>query len=211
MTPPGGVTAPRSAAVAVIALMLQMLMGGCAPGQLTVEELLAGYAPEPVPNAPSGVSYVEIGRRLLAAGQPETALKTFLRSVRIEGMSAAAMTGAGVAAEQLGRVTEARTYFKAAVDLDPNSILARNNLGVALYKVGDFYSSRAAFEAAFALSGGTNAVAAQNLALVSHKIAELEGEQLVPFDFGYELVRTGSNVYALEPADPPTIPEEEGG
>lgn len=198
------------AALAVVAA----LASACTTRPLTVAELLEGHAPPPVPEAPAGVTYLEIGRRLLQADEYETALKAFLRSVRIEGMSAGAMTGAGVAAEQLGRVREARNYFEVAVHLDPNSILARNNYGVALYKLGDYHTARAAFEAAFALSDGSNAVAAQNLALVNHKIALLDGAAPVEVDFGYDVVRTGSSVYSLEPSEaeePEEPPEPEGG
>lgn len=209
MTRPGG-TAVRALATGA---MLAVTVGACAPYQPGVRELLAGHAPTPVPESTPEVSYIEIGRRLLAAGEYETAIKAFMRSVRIEGVSAAAMTGAGVAAEQLGRVREARGYFEAAVELDPNSILARNNLGVALYKLGDYHNARAAFEAAFALSDGANEVAAQNLALVTHKIAAIEGEGPVHVDLGYEVVRTGSSVYSLTPSGerPRETPEAQGG
>lgn len=193
-----------------LAILLAAL-AGCAPGQQTVGEMLAGYAPAPVPEATAEVTNLEIGRRLLAAGQPETALKAFLRSASIDGLSAAAMTGAGVAAEQIGLARDARTYFRAAVELDPNSILARNNYGVALYRAGDYQGARAAFQAAFVLSGGTNAVAAQNLALVDHKIAELAQGDPVPVDLGYAVVRTGSSVYAIEPSGIEIVPDAEAG
>ena len=210
MTRPGGI-AVRALAVAVA---FAAGLSACTARQPTLSELLAGYAPEPLPEATPQVSYLEIGRRLLRAEAYESALKAFMRSARLEGVTAAAMTGAGVAAEQLGRVREARIYFEAAVKLDPNSILARNNYGVALYKLGDYNTARAAFEAAFALSDGANQVAAQNLALVNYKIAELDGEAPVYVDFGYEVVRTGSSVYSLTPSDDDdeaAAPETEGG
>ncbi len=190
-------------------LILTCLLAACTERQPTLGELLAPHAPTPVPDAKPGVSYLVIGKRLLDAGQHETALKAFLRSARIEGVTAAAMNGAGVAAENLGRTTEAREYFRRAVELDPNSILARNNYGVALYKSGDYHMARSAFEAAFALSNGQNAVAARNLGLVEHKIAEIEGDTPIMIDTGYNVVRTGSSVYSLTPSG--EEPGEGGG
>ena len=200
----------RRGGIALASGLALVAVAGCQPGQPTVFDYLASYAQPSLPQAPEGTTYLEIGHRLLKARQPELALKSYLRSIRIEGMTSEAMNGAGVAAETLGRLGEARKYFEAAVKLDPNSILARNNYGVTLYRLGEYYKAKTAFEAAFALSDGTDQVAAQNLGLVDLKIQRLEAAAPRP-EPNADLVRTGTDVYLLRPLnEAPLTCEGEG-
>lgn len=115
--------------------------------------------PPPEPSA------LEQGVAFLRVGEPDQAHKAFMRSLRTEPHPAAALTGAGIAAEAQDLLTLARRYFEMARDLAPNSEVAHNNLGVVLYRLGDYARARRAFYAAYALSSGRNDLARRNLAL----------------------------------------------
>ncbi len=119
-------------------------------------------------------TWLDLGRRLLAADQPEQAENAFIRSLRVEGVTAAALTGAGVAAERQGMLTEARRHFEAAGRRAPGSAVAQINLGVVLYRLGELYAARRAFEHALELSGGTNEIAARNIAVSEAAIRQAE-------------------------------------
>lgn len=140
-------------------------------------------APHPVVELPPATtlpeptgSWFDLGTKLLAAGQPAQAHDAFIRSMRVEGMTAAAFTGAGVAAQRQGLLTEAKRYFERAKELDPGSIAAHNNLGAALYGLGEIQAARHAFRIAFALSSGASKQAAQNLTMAELAIARTEAE-----------------------------------
>jgi len=83
--------------------------------------------------AARSVSPLIVGIRLLAANQHALALDAFNRSITEEGVSANALAGIGVAYHGLGQRKQALKFSQSAVDMDPNSAIARNNLGVLLY------------------------------------------------------------------------------
>jgi Flp pilus assembly protein TadD len=153
------------------AVLVALTLPGAACTQLTgvtTSEASAKAEPEPVSN-------LSRGKFMLAAGEPELAMKEFLISMSVEGVSAEAMTGAGIAAQQQGLLASARIYFERARELDPNSVAAHNNLGVVLYMRKEYYPAQEAFQTAFALSSGTSGTAERNLNRVEEKIAQIEG------------------------------------
>jgi Tfp pilus assembly protein PilF len=121
------------------------------------------------------VSNLSRGKFMLTAGEPELAMKEFLISMSVDGISAEAMTGAGIAAQQQGLLTSAQDYFERARALDPKSVAAHNNLGVVLYMRKEYYPAQEAFQTAFALSSGTSGTAERNLNRVEATIAQIEG------------------------------------
>jgi tetratricopeptide (TPR) repeat protein len=129
-------------------------------------------APPPMPEPET--SWLDLGRKLLAADQPDQARDAFIRSLRVEGVTAAALTGAGVAAEQQGMLTEARRHFEAARRRAPRSVTAHLNLGAVLYRMGELRAARRAFEAALKLSGGASEAAARNIAISEAAIRRAE-------------------------------------
>ncbi|HEX6102962.1 MAG TPA: tetratricopeptide repeat protein [Alphaproteobacteria bacterium] len=133
-------------------------------------------APAPLPQPET--SWLDLGRRLLAADRPAEAGQAFLRSLREEGMTAAALTGAGVAAERQGMLAEALRHFEAARLRAPGSPTAHLNLGAVLYRMGELHAARRAFQTALALSGGTDAFAARNLAMSEAAIVRAEAAAL---------------------------------
>ena len=64
-------------------------------------------------------SYLALGRRLLVAREPDLARRAFMASIYHDGISAAALTGAGIAAQQQGLLHEARRQLERAVELNP--------------------------------------------------------------------------------------------
>ena len=132
------------------ALFLLLFAAGC---ELLPRDPLADLAaPPPLPQPRT--SWADLGMQLLADDRPEQAHDAFIRSLRVEGVTAAALTGAGVAAERQGMLTEAQRLFGQASLRAPGSAMVQNNLGAVLYQLGEFYAARRAFQAALALSHG---------------------------------------------------------
>ncbi len=152
-------------------------------------------APPRLP-APS-TSYLDLGRQYLRAGQIDQAKNAFIRSMRVEGLTAAALTGAGLAAERQGLLTEARRFFERAKSRAPSSVLAHNNLGAVLYRMGEYHAAKQAFQAAFALSSGTNRVATHNLALSELAIKQRLRENQPELPNPLPLQREGSGEYRI--------------
>ena len=171
----------------------------------------------PIPDAPEktkaeraigreGDTYLIIGKRLIDAGEYDLAIDAFERSILIEGVSAAAMTGAGIAAEKRGLISMASRYFERARELAPESELANNNLGVVLYRLREYYRARQAFQAAFALSDGRNELALRNLRLTERIIKDIEaGRRYVDPALNMEVRRLGSSEFELIDYEPPEL------
>lgn len=185
-----------------VAAMVLLALAGCAtlPPEMTAappepEGPTAELTPSEALPQPTG-SWIDLGRRLLAANQPMQAEHAFIRSMRVEGMTATALTGAGIAAQRQGLLTEAVRYFERAKELDPASVAAHNNLGAALYGLGEIHAARQAFRTAFALSSGTSREAAQNLGMADLAVAQAEADAEPAAD-ARNLQRTGSAQYKL--------------
>ncbi len=167
----------------------------------------SGRAVAPPPANPSSL---DIGVRLLAANQPAMALDAFNRSVTQDGISAEALTGIGVSYLRLGQRSQAKQFLKAAIEVDPNSALARNNLGVALYDEGDYVSALSEFNRAYALTDGLDASVATNVGIAELAVAT-EAEAGATLDVAeFDVIQYGHGVYRLEPrqdAPPVTVAE----
>ncbi len=169
------------------------LTAGC-----TAVELQNSTKPEPVAQLPrSEGTYLNMGRHLLRSNQPDLARDAFIRSIRTEGLSAEALTGAGLASERQGLMHDALRYFQHAANIAPSSVLAQNNLGAALYRLERFYEAKQAFQAAFALSSGKNRVAEHNLGLADLAIRREQNEGLALAPNPLPVVRLGSGEYTL--------------
>lgn len=176
-------------------LALGLALAGCAPGtqQPSVE------LPPATPLPEHAESWFDLGTELLAAGESAQAEDAFIRSLRVEGATAAAFTGAGVAAQRQGLLTGAKRYFERAKEIEPTSIAAHNNLGAALFGLGELHAARHAFHIAFALSSGASQQAAQNLEMTELAIARAEAriaEEPVALHT-QNVQRSGSTTYKL--------------
>lgn len=185
---------PHSAVSAMFAGALVLSLPGC---NLSSQLAFLGTQPFEPQVATSERSYLDQGRILLRRGDYQGAQDAFIRSIRIEGQTVAALSGAGVASEKQGLLSEARRYFELAAATQPNSIMAHNNLGAVLYKLGDYTLAKQAFQAAFALSSGGNEIAARNLAITQQAIRREYGASADQEVNPATLQRLGSGEYKL--------------
>lgn len=165
----------RPSAIA-LGLALLLAAGGCASMPDDPEAVFRAHPPPPPPPPlpDPETTWLNLGRELLAADRPDEAREAFVRSLRVEGVSAAALTGAGIAAERQGMLAEARRHFEAARLRAPRSATAHLNLGAVLYRMGELHAARRAFQAALELSGGTNEFARRNIAISDAAILRAE-------------------------------------
>ena len=68
-----------------------------------------------------GVDGMTVGHRLMEAGEPELALKAYLRGAGETGINADVLSSIGSANLQLGRLGQAETILRRALELDPTS------------------------------------------------------------------------------------------
>lgn len=177
-------------------LMTGLVVLGVAGCQLDIQHPLAELPPAQELPETRG-TYLDLGRSLLASNQPELAHDAFIRSIRVEGLTATALTGAGISVERQGLLRDARRYFERARALSPDSVLAHNNLGVVLYRLGAYHEARQAFQSAFALSSGTNTVAQHNLGLTDFALRREESNGIRIAENPVPVQRLGSGVYTL--------------
>ncbi len=178
----------------LVAAIVSLTASGCQLNAISpVAEL---EAPDQLP--PVQTSYLDLGLGLLSVKDYDAARDAFIRSLRTEGRTAEALSGAGVASEKQGLLNDARRYFEMAVNAVPNSVVAHNNLGAVLYKLGEFNAAKQAFQAAFALSSGSNEVAAQNLGITELAIRREYNNNLPLASNPRALQRLGSGEYKLQ-------------
>lgn len=143
-----------------------------------------------------GVDQILVGDRLMDAGQHELALRAYYRAAGDHGIDADVLTSIGSANLALGRVGQAETQFRQALDLDETFIPAWNNLGVALMERAEYGEARRVFEHAFALDSGHSDAIRDNLRLA---IARMENNVYSNGNNhnGLGLIRRGGGVYEL--------------
>ncbi len=197
MRPPG-----RRGILPAVLIASGLLAGACTGPENMAGGATAGAV---VREAPAGQTntYLSLGKHMLAAREPDLAMKAFLASMSAEGISAEAMTGAGIAAQQQGLLTSARRYFEQARELAPDSVIAHNNLGVVLYKLKEYYPARNAFRTAFALSSGKSEMAERNLNLAEATIARMEKVPETDPAISHDVIRLGSSEFRLIEAASP--------
>lgn len=154
------------------------------------------------PFAPSGFKANEtsvdgliVGHRLMSAGEYELALKAYLRAAGDRGTNADVLSALGSANLKLGRLGQAESLLRQAVDQDEKFVPAWNNLGVTLVEQGKYGEAERVFRIAFALDSGESAEIRDNLRLALEK---LENPAYVEVDNNaFALVRRGSSEYVL--------------
>lgn len=194
----------RPAGPPPVLLFALLLVAGSPLTGCTGTGPLAGLESPPASPAvaaqgPGAGGYLALGKRLLTIDEPELAYDAFLASIRTEGLTAEALTGAGIASEKQGLLTEARRFFERALTLDPESLAANNNLGVVLFRLREYYPAREAFRAAFALSSGQNEIAVRNLNRVEEVVAQIEEAETSDPAVSYRVVRLGTSEFRITP------------
>ncbi|MCE8510659.1 tetratricopeptide repeat protein [Ruegeria pomeroyi] len=125
--------------------------------------------PPGVDHRKQAVSGVEVGQRLMAAGEYELALDAFTRAALDEGMTTEILTGIGTANLGLGRLGQSETMLRRAVEEAPDWPEAWNNLGVLLMEKGEIAEATAVFRKAYALDNGESDSIRNNLRIALAK------------------------------------------
>lgn len=160
---------PQSALIAALALSLAAC--GNTGGFGNFSKLLRGqgvatgdqtFAPG-VDGGRNGVDGLMVGHRLMASGEHELALKSYLRAAGQQGATVDVLSAIGSANLALGRLGQAEQILRRAIEQDPSFVPAQNNLGVALMEQGKVGEARAVFQRAFALDSGKTDEIRENL------------------------------------------------
>lgn len=153
------------------------------------------FAPDIDPSGDEDVDGLIVGHRLMEAGEYELALKAYLRAAAEHGATVDVYSALGSANLQLGRLGQAETILRDAIDIDETFVPAWNNLGAVLMERGEAAEAAQVFQTAFALDSGRTDAIRENLrrALArrdnpDYPVAEKET---------YELVRRGNGIFLL--------------
>ncbi len=146
-----------------------------------------------------GVDDVEVGHRLIAAGEYELAIKAFNRAALDRGeLDAEILSGLGTANLAMGRFGQAEPLLKRAVEEDDAEPVDFNNYGVLLMEQGKTRQAVRYFQRAFALSNGENIAIRDNLRLALAK-SENSATTEVQKSSEYKLVRRGKSDFVIRP------------
>lgn len=178
---------------ATLILTLLCLLGGCGG------ELSSSGRNSPVADASrKSVDGLEVGHRLMAAGEYELALNAYYRAASEQGMTTDVLSAVGSADLKLGRLNQAEQILRRAVQEEPTFVPAINNLGVVLMEEGKYGEARGIFQTAFELDSGNSDEIRQNLRLA---IARTESSVYVEPDAKdaprFNLVRRGEGDFVL--------------
>ncbi|XDB00281.1 tetratricopeptide repeat protein [Sulfitobacter sp. LCG007] len=153
------------------------------------------YAPGIDPRGDS-VDPVEVGHRLVGAGQYELAIDAFNRAALDRGdLDAEILSGLGAANLGLGRLGQAETLLRRSTTADDTRPEVWNNLGVVLMEKGETAEAELIFRKAYALDNGQSDEIRDNLRRAQELAAFPDTEATV--DNNYELIRRGNSDYVI--------------
>lgn len=144
-----------------------------------------------------GVDGLLVGHRLMEAGEHDLALRAYLRAASEQGINADVLSAIGSANLKLGRLNQAETILRRAIEADEKSVPALNNLGVVLMERGKTGEARLVFQQAYALDSGQSDSIRENLKLA---IARSEAAVYDPSEEEkpvMKLVRKSQGTYVL--------------
>lgn len=177
----------------VFLLLLLPLLAACS-GELSS----TGSTPPAVDANGKSVDGLEVGHRLMAAGEYELALNAYYRAASEQGINADVLSAVGSADLKLGRLNQAEQILRRALEEDPTFVPAINNLGVVLMERGKYGEARGVFQTAFELDSGNSDEIRQNLRLA---IAQTQNSVYSGPDAKdaprFNLVRRGQGDYVL--------------
>ena len=178
----------------VLSIVATSLLAACSPGGFTGSQDPV-FAPG-VDLRADAVDGVEVGHRLIAAGQYELAIKSFNRAALAQsGVDVEILSGLGSANLGLGRLGQAENLLRRAVKEDGSSPEVWNNLGVVLMERGKTAEAEQIFKRAFALDNGESDAIRDNLRLA---LAKTENSVISETnDENYKLVRRGGGDYLI--------------
>jgi Flp pilus assembly protein TadD len=139
---------------------------------------------------------VEVGHRLINAGEHELALKSFSRAALDRGATdAEILLGMGTANLGLGRLNQAERLLRIALEKEADWPELHNNLGVVLMEKGQVREASRIFHKAYALDSGDSDSIRDNLRLSLSKLEN--SDTLSENDNNYKLVRRGTGDYLI--------------
>jgi Flp pilus assembly protein TadD len=156
-------------------------------------------APPPVDGSRRAADGLEVGHRLMEAGEYELALKAYYRAASQQGINADVLSAIGSANLKLGRLGQAEKVLRRAIEDDPTFVPAINNLGVVLMEQGHFGEARAMFQKAYALDSGSSDRIRDNLKLaIARSERSVYDEHVVAEEEPvFNLVRRGDGDFVL--------------
>lgn len=116
------------------------------------------------------VDQLLVGHRLMEAGQFQLALEAYTRAAGERGLNVDTLSALGSANLRLGRLGQAETLLRRAVEEDQTFAAAWNNLGVILMEQGKTAEAAETFRRAFATDNGNSDEIRDNLALALAKL-----------------------------------------
>jgi len=139
---------------------------------------------------------LEVGHRLMAAGEFELALQAYTRAAAQQGLNVDTLSALGSANLRLGRLGQAERLLRRAVDEDPTFPAAWNNLGVVLMERGEVAEAAEVFRRAYATDNGNSDQIRDNL---RKALALLAGTEYVGSNENgeFQLVRRGDSDYVI--------------
>ncbi len=181
---------------ALPAALITLSLAACSTGGIDASQT-GPFAPG-IDRRAEAVSGIEVGHRLIAAGEYELAIKAFNRAALNQGWDAEILSGLGTANLGLGRLNQAeRLLLRATTEFDPYPEIW-NNLGVVLMEQGRTNEAVQIFRKAFALDDGESTLIRDNL---RKAIAKSENPvNVAPNDNQYKLVRRGSSDFLIRTA-----------
>ncbi|TDK48037.1 tetratricopeptide repeat protein [Antarcticimicrobium luteum] len=138
---------------------------------------------------------IAIAHRLMTAGEYELALEAFTRAALDQGMTPDVLTGLGSANLGLGRLGQAETMLRRAVEAAPDWPEAWNNLGVVLMERGKHAEASEIFRRAYAMDNGESDAIRDNLRLALAKSENPANNDEQKQDF--KLVRRGRSEFLI--------------
>lgn len=182
---------------AFVAALIALALTAC--GQPGIDASQTGPFAPGIDRRAEGADGVDVGHRLIAAGEFELAIKSFNRAALDRGgLNAEILSGLGTANLGLGRLNQAEKLLRRATteyDPMPSDL---NNLGVVLMEQGETAEAVQVFRRAFALDDGESTLIRDNLRLALAKTEN--SDSLEPNESQYKLVRRGSSDFLIRTA-----------
>jgi len=148
-----------------------------------------------MPYGAESVDGLLVGHRLMAAGEYELALKAYTRAAAEQGITVDVLSAMGSADLKLGRLGQAETLLRQAVEKDATFVPAWNNLGVVLMEKGEVAEAARVFRIAYGLDSGKTDSIRDNLTLALAKVENISYD--APDDATFALMRRGQGDYLL--------------
>lgn len=187
----------RAASIAPLAIAA--LLAACG-GNVAERGLVAGD-PLAAPGSTGGADLVDpliVGDRLLAAGEADLALGSYLRAAGgPDGMTPTVMQAMANANIALGRLHQAERLLRDVVEAEPRNARAMNNLGVVLLELGRTGEAERVFRTAFALQPSPEI--RDNLRVSRAKLEDAFYPQTR--DDAFTLTRRDNGSYGLHPPE----------